>query len=162
MLLTLPIRSYQAVLGKYAAALVLYGLFLLCSLPIPLMLEVLGTPDRGLILSGYLGLVCFGALFLAIGSFLSALSRDQIVAFVSTTAIGFALVLTGNERVVAILDGVFPAVGLGTFLGDTVSVIPRYDTFVRGVIVLSTLSYFVLLSALALWTCSAVLDRVRT
>jgi ABC-2 type transport system permease protein len=161
LLLTLPIRPAQAVLGKYAAALVLYGLFLLCSLPIPLMLEALGEPDRGLIVSGYLGLVLLGALFLAFGSLLSALSSDQIVAFVTSTLAGYALVLSGNERVATILDGLFPRLAVGSFLRDHVSVLPPYGEFVRGVVELSSLLYFALLSALCLWATALVLERNR-
>ena len=161
LLLTLPIKPWQAVLGKYVAGLVLYGLFLLCTLPIPIMLEVLGDPDRGLILSGYLGLVLFGGLVLALGSLLSSLSQDQIVAFVVTSLVTFVLVLSGHEQVVSVLDGLFPRAALGTWLAETISVLPPYESFVRGVIQLSSLLYFGLLSALALWACALVLERSR-
>ncbi|MEO0652204.1 MAG: hypothetical protein AAFZ65_16135, partial [Planctomycetota bacterium] len=60
LLLTLPIRPIQAVLAKYLAAVGLFGLFLATSLPIPIMLAVLGEPDLGRILSGYLALSLFG------------------------------------------------------------------------------------------------------
>lgn len=161
LLLTLPIRPIQAILGKFLAALGLYGLFLIGSLPIPIMLAFLGEPDVGLILSGYAGLVFFGALFLSFGSFLSALSSDQIVAFVTSTLVGFLLVLTGNESVVAILDGLFPSLAIGTLLYESVSVMPHYDAFVRGVIDVSSILYFVLLSALFLWSCAIVLRTNR-
>jgi len=162
LLFTLPIRPLQAVLGKYLAALALFGLFLACTLPIPLMLELLGTPDRGAILAGYLGLVAFGALFLAIGGFLSALARDQITAFVVSTLAGFALVLSGEERVASVLDGLFPALALGSFLRENVSALPPFGEFVRGVVRLSAVSYFALLSALFLWATALVLERNRS
>ena len=161
LLLTLPIRPAQAVLGKYFAALLQYALFLACTLPIPIMLEVLGDPDRGLIFAGYLGLLGFGALFLALGSLLSALSKDQIVAFVVTTTLGYVLVLSGNEDVVSILDGLFPSLRIGSGLRNTLSVMPHYEAFVRGVIQLSSLIYFIGASALLLWTCGLVLERNR-
>ena len=125
LLLTLPIRPSQAILGKYLAALALYGLFLVGSLPIVVMLFALGDPDGGLILSGYLGLICLGAQFLASGMFLSALSGDQIVAFVTSTLLGFFLVLTGNDKVVAVLDGLAPSLSLGTLLYESISVAPH-------------------------------------
>lgn len=162
LLFTLPIRPLQAVLGKYLAALALYGLFLACTLPIPVMLEVLGTPDRGAIVSGYLGLAAFGGLFLAFGGLLSALARDQIVAFVTSTLCGFVLVLTGEERVAGVLDGLFPALGLGSFLREHLSVLPPYGEFVRGIVRLSAVSYFALLSALLLWATALVLERDRS
>jgi len=162
LLFTLPIRPLQAVLGKYLAALGVYGLFLACTLPIPLMLEVLGDPDRGAILSGYLGLVAFGALFLALGGLCSALARDQIVAFVTSTLVGFALVLTGEERVAGVLDGLFPALAPGSFLRENLSVLPPYGEFVRGIVRLSAVLYFGLLSGLALWATALVLERDRS
>jgi ABC-2 type transport system permease protein len=162
LLFTLPIRPLQAVLGKYVAALTLYGLFLACTLPIPILLEVLGTPDRGAILAGYLGLVAFGALFLALGGLCSALARDQIVAFVASTLAGFALVLTGEERVAGVLDGLFPALALGSFLREHLSALPPYGEFVRGIVRLSATSYFALLSAGFLWATSLVLARQRS
>ena len=161
LLLTLPITSLQAVLAKYLAALGLFALFLAGSLPIVVMLVVLGDPDLGLILSGYIGLVCFGALFLALGSLLSALSADQIVAFVLSTVAGFLLVLTGNVAVVEVLDGLFPGLGLGSFLFESISVMPHYDAFVRGVVELDSVVYFGLLSALFLWATALLLERNR-
>lgn len=162
LLFTLPIRPLQAVLGKYLAALALFGLFLLCTLPIPLMLELLGTPDRGAILAGYLGLVALGALFLAIGGLLSALARDQITAFVLGTLVAFALVLCGEERVASVLDGLAPGLALGSFLRENVAVLAPYGEFVRGVLRLSAVAYFALASLFCLWATALVLERDRS
>jgi ABC-type transport system involved in multi-copper enzyme maturation permease subunit len=161
MLLTMPIRPIQAVIGKYVAAMLLYTLFLVGSLPIVIMLAVLGEPDLGLITGGYLGLIGFGAMFLALGMFLSSLSSDQIVAFISTTVVGFLFVLSGNDRVVAVIDGLFPALSLGTRLYEAFSVMPHYDAFVRGVVGLPAVIYFCGLSALFLWINAMVLERHR-
>lgn len=161
MLLTMPIRPIQAVLGKYVAALLLYALFLVGSLPIVIMLAALGEPDLGLIAGGYLGLVGFGAMFLALGMFLSSLSSDQIVAFITTTVVGFLFVLSGNDRVVAVIDGLFPALSLGTWLYEAFSVMPHYSAFVRGVVGLPAVVYFSGLSALFLWINAIVLERHR-
>lgn len=161
LLLTLPLVPAQAVLGKFLAGLALHGLFLAASLPIPVMLAVLGEPDWGAILSGYLGLVLFGALFLAFGGLFSALSRDQITAFVTSALFGLVLVLCGNAQVVAVLDGLFPALALGTFLRDTVSVLPPYEDFVHGVVELSSLLFFGLVAAVFLAVTALVLERQR-
>lgn len=161
LLLTLPIRPMQAVLGKYLAAMGLYALFLLGSLPILVMLVALGSPDLGLVFSGYVGAMLFGGLFLAFGMFLSALSGDQIVAFVSSVLLGFVFVLTGDGRVVAVVDGLFPMLSLGTLLYENVSVMPHYDAFVSGVVQLTSLVYFGLLTGLFLWLNAVVLERNR-
>jgi ABC-2 type transport system permease protein len=162
LLLTLPIVPLQAVLGKYCAALALLLLFMAGSLPVVVMLHVLGNPDPGLIVSGYLGLFLLGAMFLAFGLFLSSLVQDQIVAFVTSTLLGFAFVLTGNERVVAVLDGLWPSAGLGTLFYESFSIAPHYAAFVSGVVSLASVLYFTLFSALFLWLCALVLRRHRT
>lgn len=162
VLLTLPFVPLQVVLGKFAAAMALFGLFVLGSLPIVAMLAWLGAPDWGLIAAGYLGLFALGALFLALGLFCSALSSDQIVAFVTSACLCFLLVLTGNERVVAVLDGLAPQLALGTWLSESLSVIPHFEAFVRGSIELSATVYFAGMSALFLWVNSLVLVKHRT
>ena len=161
LLLTLPIRPVQAVLGKYLAALGLFVLFLVSSAPIVVMLVALGEPDLGEIAAGYLGLLLFGSFLLGLGTLLSALSADQIVAFVTSTLVGFAFVLTGDPRVAAVLDGLFPALGLGTLLFESISALPPYETFVRGVIELSAVTYFVLMTVAPLWISALVLERNR-
>lgn len=162
LLLTLPIHPIQAILGKYVAALGLFKLFLLGSLPIPIMLMMLGDPDIGLIISGYIGLLLLGGMFISFGMFLSSLSGDQIVAFVTSTVLAFLFVLTGLDRVVAVLDGLFPGVSIGTILYESFSVVPRYESFVRGVVEIGSLLYFVLLSAMFLWLNTQLLQRNRT
>jgi len=161
LLLTLPLHPLQAVVGKFLAALAIYALFLLGSLPIPIMLAALGEPDLGRIASGYLGLLGLGAFFLAFGGLLSALTKDQIVAFVASTLVGFGFVLTGDERVVSILDGLAPALELGSRLQASLSVMPPYGRFVRGVVELSSTLYFLLGTVFFLWTTGLVLERDR-
>lgn len=162
MLLTLPIVPLQAVLGKFIAAVVLYVLFLVGSLPIVVMLMVLGTPDLGMIAGGYLGLVLLGSMFLSFGMCLSAITGDQIIAFVLSAVLAFFFVLTGDDRVVAVLDGMAPVLSIGTVLYEAVSVVPRYESFVRGMIELSSLAYFLLMISLFLWINVLVLRQVRS
>jgi len=161
-LLTLPITPLQAVIGKYLAAFGLFLILLLGSLPIVVMLYLLGPPDGGLILGGYIGVILLGAMLLALGTFLSALSRDQIVAFVLAAVFGLFIVLTGDDRVAAILDGLTPDVAIGSLLRDVISATPRYASFVRGMIEPAALVYFIGLSAALLWLNALLLGRVRT
>lgn len=161
LLLTLPIVPAQAVLAKFLAALALFGTFVLGSAPIALMLALLGEPDWGTIAAGYLGLALLAALFLALGAFLSALSSDQIVAFVFGTIACLLLVLSGEERVVAVLDGLFPRFAPGTFLYENASVRPHYDAFVAGRVGLAGALYFAGSSAVFLALNALVLARNR-
>lgn len=159
LLLTLPLQSGQAVLGKFLASLGLFALYVLGSLPIVLMLFCLGDPDPGLLLASYLGLFALGAFFLALGMFFSALSADQIVAFVVSTVLSFALVLLGWEQAVSALDGWFD--GLGTWAYESLSMAPHYEAFLRGAVDLASLLYFGLFTALLLWAGALVLDEYR-
>ncbi len=146
LVMTLPLRSAQVVLGKYLASLFFYLMILMGSLPLVIMLVVLGSPDLGLVFSSYLGAVLLGAFFLALGLFLSGLTREQIVAFVLSN-FGCALfVLSGQEKVVEVLDGLTPQWQLGTWLYESVSVLPHYESFCLGVVSLGDLCYFGLLT----------------
>ncbi len=160
-IMTLPLHSLQIVLGKYLAAFCFYLLVLLGTLPIVGMLLWLGNPDLGLILSSYVGAVLLGAFFLACGQFASGLTRDQIVAFVLATLLGFIFVLSGHEKVVEVLDGLGPELQFGSWLGESISVMPRYEAFGRGLISLADLLYFVLMITCFLTINQLTLNRSK-
>ena len=161
VLVTLPLAPLQLVLGKYLAALALLALLLAGGLPVVLMLAWLGSPDPGLILGGFMGAAACGALLLALGALLSALCRDQIVAFVASVLCASLLVLSGHERVVAVLDGLAPALAAGTRIERTLSLLPHYQALTRGVVSLSALVYFAGLSAALLAANALVVARTR-
>ncbi|MEW6752467.1 MAG: ABC transporter permease [Candidatus Latescibacterota bacterium] len=161
LLMTLPFHPGQVVLGKYGALLGFYAAVLLGSLPVVAMLAWLGEPDWGVILASYLGALLLGAFFLALGQLVSALTRDQVVAFVLGVLLGFGFVLSGHDRVVEVMDGLAPAWQAGTWLCESVSVLPHYQAFGRGVVRLADLLYFGLLGAFFLAMNPLVLRRAR-
>lgn len=161
LLMTLPLHAFQVVLGKYSAALCFYLLVLLGSLPLVAMLAWLGDPDEGVILSSYLGALCLGGLFLSFGLFASGLTRDQIVAFVLAALLGFLFVFTGHDKVVEVVDGLTPTWQLGTWLYESVSVMPHYQAFGRGVVGLAHLLYFGLMSGFFIWMNQLALQRSK-
>jgi ABC-2 type transport system permease protein len=160
--MTLPLSSVQVVLGKYLAALALYLLFLAGTLPIVLMLAVLGDPDLGRIAAGYAGAVLLGSLLLAIGQFVSGLTGDQIVAFLASAAASFLLVFSGHPRAVAVIDGLAPSWLPGTWIADNLSALPHYQGFVRGTIALPSVLYFGLLAAAFLAWNAWTVEKSRT
>ena len=161
LLLTLPLHSFQVVLGKYLAALCFYVFILLGSLPIVVMLVWLGDPDGGVILSSYLGALFLGAFFLSFGLFASCLSGDQIVAFVLTVLLGSVFVLSGHDKVVEVVDGLTPSWQLGSWLCESVSVMPRYQSFGRGILSAGDVLYFVLMSVFFVWMNEIALQRSK-
>jgi ABC-type transport system involved in multi-copper enzyme maturation permease subunit/ABC-type uncharacterized transport system involved in gliding motility auxiliary subunit len=156
MLLTFPMQPHELVLGKFAASLTFFLSALAGTLTVPLMLAVLGTPDPGPIVGAYIGALLLGAFFLSFGLFISALCRDQIVAFVVTLLGCFGVFLLGLEFMTAYIDGAWP--GLGTFLARVVGVTEHYSTFTKGVLVLGDVLYFLIWTAVFLFLNGLFLD----
>jgi ABC-2 type transport system permease protein len=77
LLMTMPIKTWQAVLGKFLAGMVFIIVTLALTLHIPLLLKILGNPDPGPIIGGYLGAIVMGMIYLSIGSFASSLTRSS-------------------------------------------------------------------------------------
>lgn len=95
MLVTLPVKDEEIVLGKYLAALSVVFLALLLSLTYPISLSGLGDLDWGPVIGGYIGLFLLGAAFSAIGIAMSALSNSQVMAFLLSLTIGIIPFATG-------------------------------------------------------------------
>jgi len=141
MLLTFPMKAWELVIGKFLATFIFFLIALAGTLTVPIMLAVLGDPDPGAIVGGYLGTILLGAFFLSIGIFFSGFCRDQIVAFVVTLLACFAVFLLGTEFIAAKIDDFAP--GLGSLLGTLVGMIDHYGTFTRGVLEFADVIYFV-------------------
>ncbi|HQE81505.1 MAG TPA: Gldg family protein [Candidatus Hydrogenedentes bacterium] len=140
LLLTFPMRARELVLGKFIATLVFYVITLAATFTVPLMLVVLGDPDRGVLFGGYMGATLLGAMFLAMGLFFSGFCKDQIVAFVVTLLACFAVFLVGTNFIAGYIDGFFP--GLGSALSQMAGLIDHYNAFIRGVVEVADVLYF--------------------
>ncbi len=161
LLMTMPLTPAQIVIGKFKAVFVFYLLTLCGSLPIVIMLKSLGSPDLGLILSGYIGAALLGALFISFGLFTSGVTANQIVAFVLAVFIGFLFVFSGDDRVVSILDGLTPHLQAGTFLYESFSAIPHYQAMTGGLLCASDVFFFVSMTAVFLWLNAISVNRSR-
>ncbi len=84
LLFTLPVKLSEVILGKYLAAVSFLGVALILTLFFPITLFVLSKPDIGLLLTGYLAIFLLGSSFIAMGIYISWLTKDQIVAFLIT------------------------------------------------------------------------------
>ena len=94
-LFTLPVTMTQAVLGKYFAAWAFTAIALVLTFPMWLTVNYLGDPDNGVILAAYIGSLLMAGAFLAIGSCVSALTRNQVIAFVLSAVVCLAFVMSG-------------------------------------------------------------------
>ncbi|MDQ7780682.1 MAG: ABC transporter permease subunit, partial [Planctomycetota bacterium] len=92
MLLTTPVSDTQIVIGKYAAAMVFFCALLAPSLLLAAMCFYFGNPEPGMLIMSYLGVFFTAAVLVAIGLFISSLSRNQVVAAAITYAVFFAMI----------------------------------------------------------------------
>ena len=158
LLLTLPIRPWQAVLAKFLAAWICTAIALALTFPMWLTVNYLGNPDNGVILAGYLGSVLLAGAFLAIGECLSALTRSQVIAFILAVATCFLLLMAGYPLV----QGPLQALGwpwLADALAD-LSLYAHFNAISRGVLDLRDIVYFIL--TIAFWlAANAIILHTR-
>ncbi|USN99572.1 MAG: ABC transporter permease subunit [Phycisphaeraceae bacterium] len=141
LLLTLPITPAGAVVGKYLAAWVFAGISLALTFPLWITLNKLGSPDNGAILTGYLGSLLMAGGFLAIGSTVSAATKSQVIAFVISVVLCFAMLLLGFSAVQDFFSGWVPAPVMDTL--STFSFMTQFDMLSRGVIEARSIVFFV-------------------
>ncbi len=157
LLLTLPITMWQAVLGKFLAAWAFTGIALALTFPIWITVNYLGDPDNGAIIAGYFGSFLMAGAFLAVGSCLSALTRNQVIAFILTVVICFALLLAGWPMVLDVFRGIgLPSVVIDAIAG--LSFITHFGAISKGVVDLRDLLYFVLMIGFWLYASAVVID----
>ncbi|MDJ0947004.1 MAG: ABC transporter permease subunit [Kiloniellales bacterium] len=155
-LMTLPVSTAQAVAGKFLAAWAFAGIALSLTFPIWITVNVLGSPDNGVILATYLGSWLMAGSYLAIGACLSAVTRNQVIAFVLAAAVCFVFNLAGIELVQNFLRAWTPG-----FFADAVgsfSFLSNYQAISQGVIDLRHLLFFGSLIGIALLINALVVD----
>jgi ABC-2 type transport system permease protein len=138
LFLTLPIRLAEAVIGKFLAAWCFAGIALALTFPFWLTINVLGRPDNGVVLAGYLGSWLMAGAILAIGAAVSATTKNQVIAFVVTAALVFVLTHAGTSTVLGLFQGWAPA-GL---IAAGASIFGHFTAITRGVVNLRDLVYF--------------------
>jgi len=156
LLLTLPVSMAEAVLGKFLAAWCFTGIALLLTFPMWLTVNYLGTPDNGVILASYVGSLLMAGGYLAIGACISALTRNQVIAFVISVAVCFGFVMAGFPMVLGLLKGWAPQ-GLVDVVAS-LGFLTHFDAITKGVIDLGDLVFFVSLMAFFLFANAVVLD----
>ncbi len=162
LLLTFPMKTLHLVLGKFFASFVFYLVGLATTLPIPIMLALLGEPDWGPILGGYFGSVLCGAFFISVGLFISGVCKDQIVAFVAAMVASFAFYMLGTPFVAAQVDGWTGSLELGTRVLSFVAMTRHFEGAEKGLIDLRDGLYFLAMTVLFLGFNALHLDsRMR-
>jgi ABC-2 type transport system permease protein len=159
LLLTFPVTAWQAIVGKFVASWLFLALALALTFPVVVTVNVLGEPDNGAIVAGYLGSFLLAGAYLAVACMTSAITRNQVVAFILAVVVCLFLILAGFNPVTDLLvRWASPAVV------DTVaafSVITHFDGFQKGVIDSRHLFFFVSVIGFALFATSVIIRSHR-
>jgi len=159
LLLTLPITQGQAVAGKFLAAWAFCAVALALTFPFVITVNMLGDPDNGVIASGYLGAFLVSGAFLAIGSAASALTRNQVIAFVIAVALCFVFAVTSYPLVTEFLSRNIPVLAE---VARRVAVLDRYQAFTRGLISARDLVFFASFIGFFLFLNTVLVDQRKT
>ncbi len=153
ILLTLPFKEYEAVIGKFLGAAALVVVMLALSLPLPLSLSALGAFDAGQIVSQYIGAVLLGACGVSLGLLISSISLNQISAYIFCGLALFSLTW---------VDGLGQVMSLPRWLSAVIgwiSFTPHFESFNKGILDSRDIAFYVVMCALFLFANTQVLIR---
>jgi ABC-2 type transport system permease protein len=159
LLMTLPISTWQAMLAKHLAAWLVLGLALVLTFPLWLTVNYLGSPDNGIIIAAYLGSWFMAGAFLAIGICMSALTKNQVIAFILAVVVCFLFVVSGSNIVLDAFKSWAP-----TLVIDTVasfSFLSHFEAMAKGVIALNDVGYFLLVTLSWLFAGLVIIDQKK-
>ncbi|MFI5357677.1 MAG: ABC transporter permease [Opitutales bacterium] len=157
LLFTLPITPLEAVLGKFLAAWAFLALAILLSFPLALTVGYLGSPDWGVIASGYCGSLLMAGAYLGVCSLTSALTKNQVISFVVSLLVCLVLVFLGWSVFGGILGSVLP-VWLVDLLSNF-SFTTHFNAFTKGIIDPKDVMFFLSLTGFTLFLNVVALER---
>ena len=158
LLLTLPVPVWATVVGKFLAAWLFAGLALSLTFPVWLTVNYLGHPDNGVIFAGYLGSFLMAGGYLAIGSCISALTNNQVIAFVVSVVICFLFTISGAPLVLDFFHSWAPLAVIDAV--SSFSFLTHFSAIALGVIDARDLLFFLSLIALFL-TANVVVVELK-
>jgi ABC-2 type transport system permease protein len=155
----MPIAAWQAIVAKFLASWIFLAVGLALTFPVVITVNVLGDPDNGQIFTGYVGSLLLAGAYLAITCMTSAMTRNQVVAFIVSVVLCLFLILAGFNPITDLLTrwaspGFVDAVA-------SFSVMTHFDGFQKGVISLRDTVFFLSVMAFALFATGVVLRNYR-
>lgn len=149
LLMTLPVTTTQAVVGKFVAAWLFTGLALLLTFPIWISVNYLGSPDNGVIFASYVASFLMAGALLALASCLSALTKNQVIAFVISATACFMFLMSGLDLVLGVFKGWAPDYLISMIA--SMSFLTHFDTISQGVLQLPAIIFFLSTMAVCLF-----------
>jgi len=159
LLLTLPVTIGEAVVGKFLAAWCFTGVALAMTFPMWITVNLLGDPDNGVIFASYIGSLLMAGGFLSIGSCISALTKNQVIAFVVSVVICLGFILSGFPLVLELFSGWAPQFLLSAI--SSFSFLSHFQSISKGVLDLRDILYFFSLMAFWLFATATVIDMKK-
>jgi ABC-2 type transport system permease protein len=159
LLLTMPVTPWQAIVGKFVASWAVVGLALVLTFPMWITVNYLGNPDNGVILAGYVGSLLMGGAYLSITAMTSAMTRNQVVAFIVSVVLSLFLILAGYPPVTNMLvSWAKPWIveAIASF-----SVMTHFESLQKGVLDSRDILYFVSVMGFSLFTTSVIVRTHR-
>jgi len=156
LLMTLPITLAEAVWGKFLAAWAFAALAIALTFPVWITVNYLGSPDNGAIFAAYIGSVLLAGAFLAVGACMSAVTRNQVIAFILAVSLCFLFTMSGSPFVLDFLSGWAPTVVIDAVGG--LSFLTHFQAIAKGVIDVRDVVYYALVIAFFLAATALVLD----
>lgn len=159
LLLTMPITTWQAIVGKFISSWLFLGLALILTFPMIITVNYLGNPDNGVIFCGYVGSFLMAGAYLAISCLTSSLTRSQVVSFILSLVICLLLVMAGWPPLNEMLEHWVSSDIVSAIAG--LSVMTHFMQFQRGIIDSSDIIFFLSVIFFCLFTTGVVIRSYR-
>ena len=159
LLMTLPITTWQSVIGKFLAAWCFTAVAIVLTFPIWITVNYLGKPDNTVILASYIGSLLMAGGFLAIGACISGLTKNQVIAFVISVVICFLFLLSGFPLVLDFFRSWAPQSVVNAIA--SFSFLTHFESIKKGVIDIRDLIFFVTLIAFWLYANVIVVESKK-
>ena len=159
LLMTLPISSWQAMLAKHLAAWSVLGLSLLLTFPLWLTVNYLGNPDNGIIVAAYVGSWLMAGAFLSIGMCMSAITKNQVIAFILSLVVCFLFVVSGSNIVLDAFKSWAPNMVIDVVA--SFSFLTHFEAMAKGVIALNDLIYFLIVTGCWLFAGLVIIEQKK-
>jgi ABC-2 type transport system permease protein len=154
---TLPLTFWQLILGKFFASWIFVSFTLICTTPLWITVNYLGNPDNGVILASYIGSFLMAGGYIAIGSAASAMTRNQIIAFIFAAALSFIFVMSGYSLISAFFENWLP-VEIVQVLAS-LSFLSNFETIIKGTIEPNNLVFFISIIVFWLYVTKIILQH---
>jgi ABC-2 type transport system permease protein len=160
LLLTMPITSWQAIVGKFLASWLFLALALVLTFPVVITVNYLGRPDNGVIFCAYIGSFLLAGVYLAVSCITSAMTRNQVISFILSVVICLFLILAGWPPITRMIENLFESPRLVEAVA-AFSVMTHFDGFQRGVIGTRDVIFFLAMIGFSLFTTSVIIRAHR-